>query len=109
LGGGKAVVLEGDPFGGEQAEFFSQSRACGAAKKSAGREIRGDDPVAGDFGGKGIGAEGLTDGAGRAAADAATQGSVGDDAAGRNFSQRGVDAEGEGGEGGWGFQWFSVW
>ena len=61
---GEAAVLEEDAFRGEEAEFSGQGGAGLVALESAGGKVRGDDAVAGDFGGEGIGAEGLADGAG---------------------------------------------
>ena len=103
-GVGEVVVLEVDAFGGEEAELFGEGGAGFFALEAAGREVGGDDAVAGDFGGEGVGAEGLADGAGRAAADAAGEGGVGDDAAGRDFLERGVNFGGEGGGGVYRFQ-----
>ena len=62
MGVGEAVVFEGDAFGGEEAEFFGQCRAGGAALEAGGGEVRGDDAMAGDLWGEGVGAEGLPDG-----------------------------------------------
>lgn len=95
LGVGEAVVLEDHSFGGEELQLAGESGATGLAGVAAGREVGGDDAVAGDFGGEGVGAEGLADGAGGAATDAAGQGGVGDDATGRDFFKRGVDFGGE--------------
>ena len=63
MGVGEAVVFEGDAFSGEKAEFFGECRAGGAALEAAGGEVRGDDAMAGDLWGEGVGAEGLADGA----------------------------------------------
>jgi hypothetical protein len=63
-GVGEVVVLEVDTFGGEEAQLFGEGGAGLFALEAAGSEVGGDDAVAGDFGGEGVGAEGLADGAG---------------------------------------------
>ena len=88
---------ECDALGTEEAEFFGEGGAVGSPLEAAGREIGSDDAVAGDFGGKGVGAEGLADGSGRPAMDATSEGGVGDDSTGRDAAERGVDFVGEGG------------
>ncbi len=97
FGVGETAVFEGNAFGGEEAEFFGQGRARGAAGEAADGQIRCDDPMAGDFRRKRIGAQGLADGPWGAAADAARESSVSDDSARRDFAERGVNTLGEGG------------
>jgi hypothetical protein len=99
LGVGETTVFEDDAFGGEEAEFFGECSARGMALEAADGQIGRDDAVAGDLRGEGVGAEGLSDGAGRGAADPATEGGISDNAAGRDFFQRRVDFGGEGGGG----------
>jgi hypothetical protein len=72
--------------------------------EAPGGEIGGDDAVAGDVRCEGIGAEGLADGARGAAMDAASEGGVGDDLAGGDFTEGGVDFGGERGGTGGGFK-----
>ena len=86
LGISEAIVLEVNAFGGEEAEFFGEGRAGRGAVEAAGREVAGNDAVARNSRGVGVGAKGLADGPRGAAADAACQGGVGDDATGRDFS-----------------------
>ncbi len=62
FGVSEAVVLKMNAFGGEKAEFFGECGAGGAALEAAGGEVRGDDAMAGDLWGEGVGAEGLPDG-----------------------------------------------
>ena len=93
----EAAVFEGDAFGGEEVEFFGEGGAGAAALEAAGGQIGGDDAVAGDCGGEGIGAQGLADGAGGVATEAASERGVGDDLAGGDFAEGGVDFGGEGG------------
>jgi hypothetical protein len=90
-------VGECDTLGTEEAEFLGEGGAVGSPLEAAGREIGSDDAVAGDLGGEGVGAEGLADGAGRAATDATGEGGVGDDAASGDLAEGGVDFAGEGG------------
>jgi hypothetical protein len=106
---GEVTAFEDDAFGGEEVEFFGELGAAGLAAIAAWGEVRGDDAVARDCGGEGVGAEGLADGAGGVATDAAGEGGVGDDAAGRDFLERRVDFGGEGGGGVYRFQGFSFW
>lgn len=104
FGIGEAAVFEGDAFLGEESEFFAEGGAGAASLESAGGEVGGDDPVAGDSGGEGVGAEGLADGARGAAADTASERGVGDDFAGRNTAEGAVDFVGERGGAGGRFQ-----
>ena len=60
--------------------------------------------MAGDFGGEGVGAQGLADGARGVAANAVSEGRVGGHFAEGNFAQGGVDFGGEGGDGVFSFQ-----
>ncbi len=103
-GVGEAAFAEGDAFGGEEAEFARQSRAAAPALESTGSEVRGYDAVAGDAGGEGVGAKGLTDGARGFAPDETPEGGVGDDAACGDFCQGVIDAASEGGDGVCSFQ-----
>jgi len=93
---GKVTVVEANAFSGEEAEFAGKGRAGCFALEAARGEVGRDDAVAGDLGGEGIGAEGLADGSWRAAADDSPESGVGDDAARRDFAQRGVNLSGEG-------------
>ena len=94
------TVVEDNAFGGEEAEFLRQRGPRAAAFEAADGQIRRNDPMAGDLGCEGIGAQGLADGPRRAAADAAPQSCIRDDAARRDFSQCGVNLGGEGGRDG---------
>ena len=71
--------------------------------ESARGEVGGDDAVAGNLGGAGIGAEGLADSAWRMTADAASERGVGDDFAGGDAAEGIVDFGREGGGPGGGF------
>jgi len=90
------TVVEVNAFSGEEAEFAGKGGAGCFALEAARGEVRGDDAVAGDLGCEGIGAQGLADSPRRAAADAAPQSCIRDDAARRDFSQCGVNLGGEG-------------
>ena len=90
------TVVEVNAFSGEEAEFAGKGGAGCFALEAADGQIGRDDAVAGDLGGEGIGAEGLADGSWRAAADDSPESGVGDDAARRDFAQRGVNLGGEG-------------
>ena len=96
FGVGKVTVVEVNAFSGEEAEFLRQGGPRAAAFEAADGQIGRDDAVAGDLGGEGIGAEGLADGSWRAAADDSPESGVGDDAARRDFAQRGVNLGCEG-------------
>jgi len=98
-GVGEVAFGEGDAFGGEELEFFGEGGAGLMALEAAGGEVGGDDAVAGDLGGEGVGAEGLADGARGAAVDAAGEGGVGDDFARGDLAEGGVDFGGEGRDG----------
>ncbi len=100
-GVGETAVFEDHAFGGEEAEFFGQGRARGAAGEAADGQIRCDDPMTGDFRRERIGAQGLADGPWGVAADAARESGVGDDSARRDLAERGVNTSGEGGGRGW--------
>ena len=97
FGVGETTVFEDNAFGGEEAEFLGECPTRGVAFEAADGQIGRDDAVAGDLGCEGIGAQGLADGPRRAAADAAPQSCIRDDAARRDFSQCGVNLSGEGG------------
>ena len=88
--------MEADAFGGEEAEFFGEGGAGFSSLEAAGGEVGGDNAVAGDFGGEGVGAEGLADRAWGTTPDAAGKSGVGDNAAGRDFAESGVDFRREG-------------
>ena len=91
----ETAVFEDNAFGGEEAEFFGQGRARGVAEESAWREVAGDHAVAWDFWRKRVGAQGLADGARRAAADAAPESGVGDHFPAWDFAECSVNAPGE--------------
>ena len=90
-------MVKGDAFGAKKTEFAGESVAAGLAEEASGREVGGDDAVAGDGGSQRIGAEGLPDGPRGTAAEATRKGGVGDDPAARNKTQGVVDPGGEGG------------
>lgn len=96
--------MEFDALGGEEAELAGEGGAGALALEPAGREVGRNDAMAGNLRGERIGAEGLADGAGGAAADAPAEGGVGYDAAGRDAQEGVVNAAGEGGDGVFSFQ-----
>ena len=96
----ETTVFEDHAFGGEEVEFFGQGRARGVAGESARREVAGDNAVAWDFRRKRVSAQGLADGARRAAADAAPESCVGNHFPARDFAECSVNAPGERGRSG---------
>jgi len=98
-GVGEAAAAEFDALGGEEAELAGEGGSGAFPLESAGAEVGRDHAVAGDLRGEGVGAQGLTDGAGRAAANPPAERGVGDDAAGGDAQEGVVNAAGEGGGG----------
>jgi hypothetical protein len=91
-------VTENHAFRAQEVQLAAPGRCAGGAKKAAWCEVRGNHTVAGNLRGKGVGAQGLTDGARGAATDTATEGGVGDDAPWRNLAEGGVNFGREAGD-----------
>lgn len=58
IGIGQAAIFEDNALGGEEAELSGEGGAGFSALEAAGREVGGDDAVAGDLRREGVGAAG---------------------------------------------------